>query len=155
VNPVVIEHISERQELLPTLQSWLEAEWTAHYGPGGQGNAQRDLLAYSNRRGVPLGLVAFRHGKPCGFIALKGEPFPSHPHLAPWVGAGYVEPSLRNQGIGRELLLAVEEEARTLGYAHIYCATSASFSLLERGGWHLIDRVQHESQQASVYGKAL
>jgi GNAT superfamily N-acetyltransferase len=112
-------------------------------------------FAYTNRGSVPVGLVAFQQGEPCGFAALKREAFPSHPHLLPWAGAAYVKPSMRRQGIGRSLLLALEQEARALGHSRIYCATGTSASLLERCGWHLLERVQHEGQGVGVYEKAL
>ena len=150
-----VEHLAGHRELLPTIQAWFESEWPGYYGPGQRGNAQSDVLAYCNRGGLPVGLVAFREGEACGFAALKSDAFPSHPHLMPWTGAGYVVPSLRRQGIGAELMLALEREARSLGYPRLYCATGTSVSLLMRCGWQVIDRVAHDGQQISVFEKAL
>ena len=147
--------LAERPELLPKLQVWFESEWPSYYGPGQRGNAESDLLAYSNQGSLPVGVVALLNGVACGFAALKKEPFPSHPHLLPWVGAAVVDPSLRGQGIGRELLLALEAEARALQYTRIYCATATAVSLLDRCGWQLLERVVHEGQQVCVYEKAL
>ena len=155
MSTVTINHLAEERHLLPMLQAWFEAEWPAYYGVGGSGNVERDLLAYANCGSVPVGLVAFRQGEPCGFAALKREAFPSHPHLLPWAGAAYVKPSMRGQGIGRSLLLALEQEARTLGHSRIYCATGTSASLLERCGWQLLQHVQHEGQRVGVYARAL
>src|SRR5882672_6806706 len=95
VSGIVIKHLAEQRHVLPKLRAWFESEWPAYYGAGGHGNAEQDLLAYANSGSVPFGLVAFRQDKPCGFVALKREAFPSHPHLFPWAGAAYVEPSLR------------------------------------------------------------
>jgi GNAT superfamily N-acetyltransferase len=155
VSSVVVSHLAEQQHLLPTLQAWFESEWPAYYCAGGRGNAKRDLLAYANRGSVPVGLIAFRQGEPCGFAALKREAFPSHPHLVPWAGAAYVKPSMRRQGVGRCLLVALESEARALGYSRIYCATGTSASLLERCDWQLLEHVQHEGGQVGIYEKAL
>ena len=155
MSSIVIRRFAQQRDLLPTIRSWFEEEWPRYYGANGPGNAEQDLQAYANAGGVPLGLVAFKKGTPCGFVALKGEAFPTHPHLAPWVGAAYVQPPLRRQGIGRALFLAIEPEARTLGYASIYCATGTSASLLLRCGWHLLQSVHHEGQQLGVYEKAL
>ena len=155
MSAIVIEYLVERRDLLPTVQAWFEAEWPTYYGPGGRGSAQHDLRAYANRGSLPVGLVALRRGAPCGFAALKADSLPTHLHLLPWVGAGYVEPSLRRQGIGHELLLALEVEARALGYACIYCATATAVSLLRRSGWHLLEDVQHDGESLSVFEKAL
>ena len=155
MSSIVIKRLAEQRQVLPTLESWFESEWPAYYGVGGRGSAKHDLLAYANSGSVPFGLVAFQLSRPCGFVALKREPFPSHPHLFPWAGAAYVEPSLRRQGIGRALLLALEPEARTLGYSRIYCATGTSASVLQRCGWQLLEQVQHEGHEVGVYEKAL
>lgn len=155
MNEVIIEHLAARQDLLPTLRQWFEAEWPAYYGPGGTGDVQRDLLGYSNLNTLPLGLVASLDGEACGFAAIKTDPFPSHPQLFPWVGAAYVRPSLRRQGIGRALLLALEPEARALGHDRLYCATSTSGSLLVRCGWQLLERVLHEEEEVGIYNKEL
>jgi N-acetylglutamate synthase-like GNAT family acetyltransferase len=104
---------------------------------------------------VPFGLVAFLDGLPCGFAALKREAFPSHPQLSPWAGAAVVVPSLRRRGIGKALLLALEPEARALGFTRIYCATATSASLLQRCGWSLLEPVQHEGQQVGIFQRML
>ena len=102
-----------------------------------------------------FGLVAFLGGQACGFAALKSEPFPSHPHLMPWAGAAFVRPSLRRRGIGQALLLALEAEARSLGYSRLYCATATAVPLLQRCGWQVLDRVLHEDHEVIVFEKLL
>lgn len=155
MSELVIQPLASHRHLIPRLAAWFEAEWPAYYGPGGRGDASQDLRAYANSGSVPFGLVAFLDGVPCGFAALKREAFPSHPQLSPWAGAAVVEPSLRRCGIGRALLLALEPEARALGFSRIYCATATSASLLQRCGWSLLAQVRHEGQHMDVYEKAL
>ena len=155
MSEVVIKYLADEPRVLSTLRCWFESEWPSYYSADGPGSAEQDLLAYASRGSIPFGLVAFQQGKPCGFVALKRESFPSHPHLSPWAGAAYVQPPLRRQGIGAALLLALEPEARALGCARIYCATSTSVSLLRRCGWQLLESVQHEGHEVGVYEKAL
>jgi len=155
VTDINIRPLAQNLDLIPMVETWFEAEWPAYYGHGGRGSAKSDLLAYANGDGLPFGLVAFRYGVACGFGALKREAFPSHPHLSPWAGAAYVVPSQRRCGVGAALLLALEAQARALGYFHIYCATGTSASLLERNGWSLLSHVLHDGQQVGVYEKAL
>ncbi|MBB5204834.1 GNAT superfamily N-acetyltransferase [Inhella inkyongensis] len=134
-----ITPLGQRLDLLPLLQSWFEAEWPGHYGPDGRGDAAADLRAYAREGALPLGLVALRDGHPCGFAAIKTEPFASHPTLGPWAGAAVVPAALRRQGIGRALLLGLEAQARSLRLPRLFCATATSASLLERCGWQRID----------------
>lgn len=153
--PVVVEPLSSHIGLVPVVGRWFEEEWPSYYGPGARASAAADALSYAQCPGLPRGFVAFAAGEPCGFAALKSESFPTHPHLTPWAGAAYVLPALRRRGIGGALLCAVEAHAAASGYAHVYCATGTSGSLLQRGGWRLLEKVMHEGQDVGVYEKAL
>jgi len=155
MSSVAIKPLAVVPELLPLLEGWFVAEWPDYYGPGRRGNAQQDLRAYCNIGSLPVGMVAFSQGQPCGFAALKSEPFPSHPHLFPWAGAAYVQPSLRRQGIGAALLRALEAQGAQLGHTHLYCATATSATLLLRCGWRLLEVVPHEATQVGIYERAL
>lgn len=155
MSTVVVEYLADRPSLLPTVQAWFESQWPDYYGSSGRGNARADVLAYSNRDRVPLGLLAFRDDKPCGIVALRSEPFATHPHLGPWVGAAYVRPEWRDQGIGATLFQAIEEEARRLHYPRIYCATSTADNLLRRANWELLEQVVHDGNRVSIYRKTL
>lgn len=150
-----IQPLEERQDLLPTLRAWFEAEWPGWDGAGGRGDAAQDLRACSQRGRLPLGLVALRGDQPCGFAALKAEPFPGQPAGPPWAGAACVPPALRRQGIGAALLRALEREAAALGHPRICCATATAQTLLERGGWRLLRRVLHEGQPIALFEKRL
>jgi GNAT superfamily N-acetyltransferase len=150
-----IEHLADHPEAIPILKGWFESEWGSHYGPSGPGDAQRDLLAYANRGVLPLAVVAFYENELCGVAALKLESITTHSHLGPWVGAGLVSPVYRRRGIGSALVHALEEAARSLGYAHIYCGTRTANRLLERRDWQLMDQVKYHGEDVSVYQKAL
>ncbi|HEV2610219.1 MAG TPA: GNAT family N-acetyltransferase [Noviherbaspirillum sp.] len=150
-----VEPLARHPQAIPVLCEWFEAEWPSYYGRGGPGCAHHDLHAYANQGSLPVGVVAFDTGKVCGVAALKAESIASHKHLLPWAAAGCVHPSLRGQGIGRLLLIALEEEARNLGFDRIYCGTSTAQSLLQRCDWQLIESVDHEGARLGIYRKAL
>ncbi|MBL0939409.1 MAG: GNAT family N-acetyltransferase [Gemmatimonadaceae bacterium] len=150
-----IARLADHPEVIPTIREWFETEWEPHYGPNGPGNAEQDLLAYANGTELPVGVVAFLGDEPCGIAALKMGSITTHAHLSPWAAAGMVSPLYRGQGIGGELLCAIEEVARTLGYAHIYCGTATANRLLERSGWEFMEQVRYSGENVSIYVKAL
>jgi GNAT superfamily N-acetyltransferase len=152
---VAIEPLSAHIDLLPVVTEWFEQEWPSHYREVSGASAAADAVSYSRQAGLPRGFVAFISGQPCGFAALKSEPFPSHPHLTPWAGAAFVSPALRRRGIGGALLSVVEAEAAAQGHSRVYCATGTSASLLQRAGWQLLEQVEHQGQNVGVYEKAL
>lgn len=142
--------------MLPLLAEWFVAEWPGWYGVGGQGNVFRDLEEFAASEGsLPVGFVAFLNGRPVGAGALKAESIPSHKHLIPWAAAGYVVPSFRGRGIGAELLKSMLVRARSLGYAHVFCATSTAESLLLRSGWTAIEVTQHAGKSLTVFRSAV
>ena len=152
---MIVEPLASHPEVLPQLQAWFEAEWPSYYGADGPGDARRDLQAYSNPDGLPFGVVAFEQGSVCGVGALKVDSIASHAHLSPWAAAGLVRPGLRGRGIGQQLLLALEAQARVMGFNRIYCGTSTTERLLQRCGWQLLERIVHEGEGFGIYERAL
>lgn len=155
ISDLKTEHPAAHPEALPELRQWFETEWASYYGATGPGDAGPDLESFAHRGSLPVGIVALQSGVLCGVAALKVDSIASHRHLSPWATAGLVKPSMRGQGIGSRLLAALEEEARSLGFAHIYCGTSTANSLLERFGWDLLERIEHEGDKLGIYRKAL
>ena len=140
--------------MLPLLAGWFEVQWPDYYGAGGRGDAKRDLQAYANLDGLPYGVVAFHVGAACGVAALKGDSIASHAHLQPWAAAGLVRADSRGRGIGAQLLLALEDRARGMGFSRIYCATNTAERLLLRLRWRLMERIAHDGEVLDLYEKA-
>lgn len=152
---ITIEPLAAHPEVLPVLREWFEAEWPSYYGPGGRADAMEDLQAYGNIDRLPIGLVALLKGELCGVIALKAESISSHRHLSPWAAAGVVHPSLRGRGIGARLMVAIEAQARAMGFERIYCGTSTSATLLQRRGWQLRETILHDGESLEIYSREL
>ena len=150
-----ISYLAEHPEAVPMLKQWFETEWTDYYGPAGPGDAEQDLIAYSSREKLPVGLVAFCEGQLCGIAALKPESISTHKHLYPWVAAGFVVPGFRRRGIGANLVSALEDVARELGYSTIYCGTSTAIGLLKRHEWQFVERVRYNGEDVSIYRKTI
>lgn len=155
LSDVYIGYLADHPEALPVLERLFQSEWSAYYGAGGPGNARQDLLAYSNRGRLPVGVVAFRGFEACGVAALKVDSISTHKHLTPWIGGGMVAPQFRRHGIGARLLSALEDAARDLGFTTIYSGTSTASSLLVREGWQLLEVVQYDGEAVSIYRKTL
>ena len=152
---VQVVHLADHSEVVPILGAWLESEWPDWYGPDGPGDVQVDLVSYSNRNRLPIGLVAFDNGELCGFAALKSDTISGYGNLEPWGGAVFVPPRLRNHGIGSELIQALEQKAVVLGYETIYAGTSGAVNLLRRCGWRELGQVSQNGDNVHVFEKAL
>lgn len=156
---VKIELLVDHPESIPLLKSWFEREWAPYYGPGGPGNAERDLRKSCNRSDLPLTLVAVFGDQVCGTAALKKESVTTHSHLTPWLAALLVDPEFRRRGVGEQLIAAVEETARGLGFSCIYVGTGEGSgtpeSALRKRGWEFVDREPYFVSEVSIFKKAL
>lgn len=150
-----IAPLANHPEVFPELRQWFESEWPDYYGVNGPGNAEVDLAAFTGTDKLPVGVVAFQEKELCGVAALKAESIASHRHLSPWAAAGLVKSSKRGEGIGAQLLQALEQQAQRLGFDFIYCGTATSESLLQRNNWVLIEQIEHEGEHLGIYQKQL
>jgi hypothetical protein len=96
-----IELLADHPAAIPILKQWFEAEWEPYYGPTGLGDAESDLLAYSNRGALPIAVVASYEDELRGMAAFKWEAMTTHAHLRPWATAGFVSPAYRFRGSRR------------------------------------------------------
>ncbi len=152
---IQIDFLADHPEAIPILKRHFESEWEGWYGPHGPGNAEDDLRSYSNRNQLPIGLVALHEEQVCGIAALKPDSIDTHRHLTPWAAAGWVLPELRGQGIGGQLLVALEGLAEKLGFPAIYCGTATATSLLKRNRWKWMETVVYHGEQVSIFRKEL
>lgn len=147
--------LADHPEAIPLLRTWFEREWAPYYGPEGPGDAERDLRLCCRRSELPIALVTVSGGRVCGTAALKSTSITTHPHLSPWLAALLVPPEYRRQGIGLQLIAAVEKTARRLGFDCIYAGTNTAESLLVRRGWEFLERSPYFVSDVSIYSKRI
>jgi len=82
----------------------------------------RGLHADRIRESTVRYVVAESAGEPVGFgvIHFQGDPLWERPDQVPIVMDLYVAPNLRGRGIGRRVLLALEQSARERGFSAVY-----------------------------------
>lgn len=141
-----------------TVAQWLVSSWPAWYGREGHdglANALGEVLRYSQADALPLGIVATVDGMPCAFGALKRDLVPGFEHAQPWLGAGYVVPSMRGLGLGLRMVGALELHAARLGFTDVWCATSTAGSLMQRAGWSGAGTSELGGQGVGVFQRVL
>ncbi len=155
VEELRIEYLADAPEVLSQLQEWFLREWAPYYGPDGPGDAAHDLRSSCNRRALPITLIAFRGDELCATGALKAESVETHKHLGPWVAALLVAPKYRRQGIRGQLVDALAELARELGFEQMYYGADVTDRYLEGNGWQPLERVSYLTGEGSIYRKTL
>ena len=154
-----IELLADHPEAIPFLCECFERQWRPYYGPGGPGDARKDLQEACNRDKLPVAIVALFDGDVCGTAALKAKSISTHQHLKPWLAALLVVPEFRRHGVGERLVAAIEKKAGQLGYQHIYVGTGKGAgtpeSLLKKRGWSFVEKSPYYVSAVSIFKKAL
>lgn len=144
-------------EALDRIECWFRDAWAAWYGPGGKGDARRDLdrcLASPGR--LPCCLVALNEtGQPVGTVSLRDSSPGSDRYPGAWLTALLVPEPFRRAGIGTALVAAAERQAGQLGFTEILASTaSAQFLMLARH-WQLLDTLRFPAGDLEIFRKTL
>lgn len=121
------------------------AEWTAE-------RIEREMFAEGAE--LPAILVAQVDGRVAGTVALRARSVESHEHLSPWVTGLWVAPDLRRHGLGRELLLAITEEAAARGFREIHAVTNTARRLFDKLGWAALEEIAYHGEEVTLYRKS-
>lgn len=120
-----IEFLADKPELVPLLAQWTYAQWSKYDPELTVARVTESLEQRFNREKIPLTYVALDGNKPIGMATLKESIRVSgYKNKTPWLGSFYIIPEYRNQGVGSELLAAIYESAKKLGYNTIYLFSS-------------------------------
>jgi GNAT superfamily N-acetyltransferase len=118
--PVRIEQMANRTELLPVVAAWIYDEWWQYIA-----------------NHIPLTLVASLDTLPVGTATLLAHDVGTEQwsHLSPWIAAVYVVPEYRRRGIGASLVNAIVSEAAAAGTDVLYLLTTEREGFYVQLGW--------------------
>lgn len=152
---VEISYLADHPEVLGSLAAGFKTQWAAHFADQPLDAIKMGFANCCREQGLPLALVAMVGPSFAGTASLRRESGTVCPGVGPWLTHLYVEPSLRNQGIGTSLIQAVEAEAIRNGFTELHAATTRAAFVFERSGWKVIDVVDHQGDRVNVLRKAL
>jgi len=144
-------------QAVPVIEAWFVQQWPSWYGPGGQGDARRDLTRclHSDFR-LPRCLVAVDgHSRPVGTVSLRDSSPGSDRYPGIWLTALMVPEPHRKTGVGTALVAAAEREAARLEFAVIFASTASAQSLFLRRDWERIDSFHYPSGELEIFRKVL
>ncbi len=108
-------------------------------------------------RGIPFCLVAHDDGRYLGSALAIASDLDERPELSPWVGALWVEPEFRRQGVAAGLVKAALTEVFSVGHEVAFlCATAEKRGMYQNQGWRLIEEKVGEGElDVFEFGKPL
>jgi GNAT superfamily N-acetyltransferase len=148
---VEIAFLAQRPEAIPNLASWFIAEWPEYYGKRTTADVEKDFRECLNTARLPIGLVAYDDGVPCGVIVLRESAMTDLPQYRPGLGAFYVAASHRNRGIGAQLVRMGTRVAKELGHSSVYATSGRAGKIFERSGWRDLGTILHRGQALTLY----
>ncbi len=134
--PVNIDYLANHTHFIPTLAAWHHEQWQ-HLNPDDYDIAARcrEYEIAAQTASIPLMLVAYEQNQPMGSTRLIMDDMETRPELFPWLASLFVHPHFRNQGIARQLIARLCEEAKRLGYEKLYLFTEDQEALYTHLGW--------------------
>lgn len=148
---VLIRPLRESPEAGRLLAQAFKDAWPEFFAARSAGEIEREMFAEG--RELPAILVASVDGRVAGTVALRARSVETHEHLGPWVTGLWVEPGLRRNGLGRELLLAITEEAAARGFREIYAVTNSARWLFDKLGWAALEEIAYHGEEVTLYRK--
>jgi predicted N-acetyltransferase YhbS len=145
-----IDYLAEHPDFIPTLSKWFLREWRDFYGDKTWEVVAETFYARLNRSNIPLSLVAVEDNYPLGTISLLEESISTHQHLAPWLGALYVCEEKRHHRIGKQLIEASVDEARTLGVEQLFIGIRKAESYYLKLGWEIVERTNYHGEEITI-----
>jgi GNAT superfamily N-acetyltransferase len=108
-------------------------------------------------RSIPFCLVAHDDGRYLGSVLGLVSDLDERPELSPWVGALWVEPEFRRQGVAAGLVKAALTEVFSVGHEVAFlCATAEKRVMYQNQGWKLIEEKVGEGElDVFEFGKPL
>ncbi|STY78949.1 GNAT family acetyltransferase [Legionella wadsworthii] len=117
---ITIVYLKHHSDCIPELAKiWHEVLGKIWVPDVPTSRVEENLRNHLNIEQLPLTVVAFDEDKPVGMCSLRVNDG-IRPELTPWLGSLVVAPGHQKQGIARQLILRVKEEAQTLGFKNLY-----------------------------------
>jgi GNAT superfamily N-acetyltransferase len=150
-----IDMLAHRPEAIPELAVAFKAQWSPDRPPEHVESIKQHFRKCMNTDRFPMALVAYSGESVSGVVALLERSVKSRSDLRPWLGALYVFPKFRCQGIGAMLIRTAEQAARRLGVEALYAGTETATGLFRRAGWDAIQQVEEDGEHLTVFRKQI
>jgi GNAT superfamily N-acetyltransferase len=148
-------YLRDRPEFFPVVAGWIWDEWRHLLGQRSRAEFEAWLRAGGRGPGLPTTLVEIGDGAPVATVSLESDDMDIRPDLTPWLASLYVVPAQRGRGLGRMLVRAAEEEARTRGVAELYLYTPAQEDFYAALGWERLERCAYRATAVTIMRRSL
>ena len=148
---VKISSLTPKSPEIGAIAAWRHDEWFESLGfTAGETLGQlKEFVAATaaDRTGPETALVAAAGGVPVGTCLLVREEIDARHDVTPWLAGLYVAPEARRQGIGGDLVRAIERHGRSRGVSRLHLYTIGAEGFYARLGWQVSERFDHHGEK--------
>lgn len=143
-------YLRDCPEFLPLVARWIWDEWHELLAQKTAADFEAWFRMAERGCGLPTTLVLTEDGEPVATVSLESDDMDIRPDLTPWLASLYVVPAHRGRGLGRSLVRAAEEEARSLGITRLYLYTPEHEGFYAALGWERFAQCDYRGEAVTV-----
>jgi GNAT superfamily N-acetyltransferase len=155
MSSVLIAYLADYPHFLPVVADWIFDEWGAEMAGSTFESVHSEFSQHLNRDCIPLTTLALVEGQPVGTASIFMHDMDTRMELFPWLAAVYVLPEFRGQGIGSQLVKAIEETGKRLQVERLYLFTPDREAFYARLGWSLLELAEYRNHTNVIMTKSL
>ncbi len=152
--PIVSLH--QNPQFVPVLAQWFHHQWGYMRPERSIEDVIDDLKERPLKNGLPHTFILEKQGEAIGSASLISQDMPGYEKAAamtPWLSSVYVTPEFRGQGVGQQLVSAVESLAKDLQFEQIYLFTPDKEKWYMKLNWHLYEEARFHNHLVSIMNK--
>lgn len=151
---MLLAYLADYSQYVPIVADWIFDEWGQEM-PGSTLESIKALFSlHLNRDRIPLTMLALVEWQPVGTASIFLHDMDTRMDLTPWLAAVYVLPQFRGQGIGSQLVRAIEGVATRLQLGRLYLFTPDQADFYARLGWLVLETAEYRQHSNVIMTKS-
>jgi len=147
------EYLSENQEYIPLVATWLHKEFIENSKPGISLENVILKLHSHQKQELPITIIAKESDQCIGTVSLFENDFKGM-ESKPWLASLVVDKQHRGTGVGKELISQITTIALNMGYKKLYLRTEHATEYYKKLGWSFVDKRTDEfGIKAEIFSK--
>jgi len=151
---MLITYLADYPQYLSTVAGWVFDEWGQEMPGSTLESIQVLFNLHLNRDRIPLTMLALVEWQPVGTASIFLHDMNTRMDLTPWLAAVYVLPEFRGQGIGSQLVRAIEDVATRLQLKQLYLFTPDRADFYARLGWSVLETAEYRQHSNVIMTKS-
>jgi GNAT superfamily N-acetyltransferase len=152
---MLITYLADYPHYLSTVAGWIFDEWGWEMPGSTLEGIRAQFSLHLNRDCIPLTMLALAERQPLGTASIFLHDMDTRMDLTPWLAAVYVLPEFRAQGIGSQLVRAIEDVATRLQLERLYLFTPDREPFYARLGWSVLETVVYRRHSNVIMTKSM